>query len=181
MEAKLYLACNELPEIKGEDTALWRRIRVIDFPSRFVDEPNKENENEYKIDKTLPSRMREDITWRQTFVNILLDYYYKDVREPLEVQLKTNEYRDDNNHISCWLDEHITFKEGHILQSKEVYDLLADSIYSTTKINNNKKAKIKYEIQKWIKHKYPSINHIHQDTTFNSSKYKGWLHLDIIQ
>jgi phage/plasmid-associated DNA primase len=34
METKLFLACNELPEIKGEDSALWRRIKVINFPSR---------------------------------------------------------------------------------------------------------------------------------------------------
>lgn len=49
------------------------------------------------------------------------------------------------------------------------------------KINNNKKSKIKYEIQKWIKKKYPFINHLHQDTTFNSQKYKGWLHLTFIE
>ena len=75
MEAKLFLACNELPEIKGEDTALWRRIRVVDFPSRFVDEPMEAGE--YKIDRTLPSRMREDVSWRQTFMKILLEYYGK--------------------------------------------------------------------------------------------------------
>jgi P4 family phage/plasmid primase-like protien len=96
MEAKLFLACNDLPEIKGEDTALWRRIRVIDFPSRFVDEPK--DDNEFKIDRTLPSRMREDITWRQTFINMLLNYYYKeDITEPYEVKVKTNEYRQDND------------------------------------------------------------------------------------
>ena len=32
METKLFLACNDLPDIKGEDKALWRRIRVVDFP-----------------------------------------------------------------------------------------------------------------------------------------------------
>jgi P4 family phage/plasmid primase-like protien len=178
MEAKLFLACNELPEIKGEDSALWRRIRVIDFPSRFVDEPK--DENEFKIDRTLPSRMREDISWRQTFVNILLDYYSKDIKEPIEVQLKTNEYREENNQISGWLDENIIHKDGNILYSKDVYDLLSQSL-GLYKLNNNKKSKIKCEIQKWIKQKYPFINHIHQDTTYNGQKYKGWLHLEFIQ
>jgi phage/plasmid-associated DNA primase len=77
METKLFLACNELPDIKGEDQALWRRIRVVDFPSKFVDNPI--HDDEYKIDR---SRMREDITWRQTFMNILISYYYKDIFEP---------------------------------------------------------------------------------------------------
>jgi len=95
METKLFLACNELPEIKGEDTALWRRIRVIDFPSRFVDEPKEDNE--YAIDRTLPSKMREDVTWRQSFMNILISYYDRVVDEPEEVKVRTNEYRSDND------------------------------------------------------------------------------------
>ena len=110
MEAKLFLACNDLPEIKGEDTALWRRIRVVDFPSRFVDEP-KDN-GEFKIDRTLPSRMREDVSWRQTFMNILLDYYYKDVREPHEVQLKTNEYRQENDTNQQFVELRLERKAG---------------------------------------------------------------------
>lgn len=105
MEAKLFLACNELPEIKGEDTALWRRIRVIDFPSRFVDEPKESNE--YKIDRTLPSRIREDLTWRQTFMNILLEYYNKDIKEPEEVKMKTNEYRADNDMKALFVQQYI--------------------------------------------------------------------------
>jgi phage/plasmid-associated DNA primase len=98
MEAKLFLACNELPEIKGEDTALWRRIRAIDFPSRFVDDPKEPGE--YKIDRTLPSRMREDLSWRQTFMNILISYYTReDIREPEEIKVKTQEYRQENNNF----------------------------------------------------------------------------------
>jgi P4 family phage/plasmid primase-like protien len=172
MEAKLYLACNELPEIKGEDTALWRRIRVIDFPSRFVDDPKEENE--YKIDRTLPSRMREDITWRQTFLKILLEFYYKEVTEPNEVKVRTNEYRQDNNELFAWLDENVEYKENSILELKNVCDLVG--LHMKIKISNKQKNKIKLEVQKWIKEKYPRINHEHQYTHFNNTKYRGWLH-----
>jgi phage/plasmid-associated DNA primase len=173
MEAKLFLACNELPEIKGEDTALWRRIRVIDFPSRFVDEPCEDNE--YKIDRTLPSRMREDITWRQTFMNILLDYYSKDVREPLEVQLKTNEYREDNNQLYNWLEENVEYKDGEIIQLKDICELISKDL--NIKMNNNKKGKIRTEIQNFIKEKFSTVNYNLQDTSFNNKKYKGWLNI----
>ena len=131
------LACNELPEIKGEDTALWRRIRVIDFPSRFVDDPKESNE--YKIDRTLPSRMREDISWRQTFINILLKYYYEDVREPLEVQVKTNEYRQENNDFYNWMDENIESNEGSLLQVKDVCQLYLNK----TKVHSKEASKIR--------------------------------------
>lgn len=110
MEAKLFLACNELPEIKGEDSAIWRRVRVVDFPSRFIDDPKEEGE--FKIDRTLPSRMREDITWKQTFLNILLEYYYKDVNEPREVKIKTNEYQEENDTNRKFVERHIIKKTG---------------------------------------------------------------------
>jgi P4 family phage/plasmid primase-like protien len=173
MEAKLFLACNELPEIKGEDTALWRRIRVIDFPSRFVDEP--QDENEYPIDRTLPSRMREDITWRQTFMNILLKFYFQNVTEPEEVKIKTNEYRQENNDFYNWLDENIKYKEGEILQLANICEL-----YIGRKVGPRVMSKYKKEIEKYIKDKYKDLNYEYQKSTFNEQHYRGWLHLMLI-
>jgi P4 family phage/plasmid primase-like protien len=176
LEAKLFLACNELPEIKGEDTALWRRIRVIDFPSRFVDDPKEHGE--YKIDRTLPSRMREDISWRQTFINILIDYYYRDVKEPFEVQMKTNEYRQENNDFYNWLEENIIYKQGSILKLQDTIE-----IYIGKKIGTRQLGKYRKEIEKYIKEKY----HIHnieweyKQFWLGDIKYKGWQNLEINQ
>jgi P4 family phage/plasmid primase-like protien len=175
LEAKLFLACNELPEIKGEDTALWRRIRVIDFPSRFVDDPKEQGE--YKIDRTLPSRMREDITWRQTFINILIDYYYKDVKEPVEVQMKTNEYRQENNDFYNWLEENIECNENALLQTKDVCELYLGK----SKIHTKELSKFKKEIEKWIKEKYKNISWEYGVVRINNKTYKGWRGLGITE
>jgi P4 family phage/plasmid primase-like protien len=174
LEAKLFLACNELPEIKGEDTALWRRIRVIDFPSRFVDDPKERGE--YKIDRTLPSRMREDITWRQTFMNILIDYYYKDVKEPVEVQMKTNEYRQENNDFYNWLEENIIYKQGSILKLQDTIE-----IYIGKKIGTRQLGKYRKEIEKYIKEKYNNIEWEYKQFWLGDTKYKGWQNLEIIE
>jgi len=173
MEAKLFLACNELPEIKGEDTALWRRIRAIDFPSRFIDDPKEENE--YLIDRTLPSRMREDITWRQTFMKILLSYYDKKVPEPEEVKIKTNEYRQENNDFYNWIEENIEYKEGSILKLKDICELYTGKI----KIHSSLKTKYKKEVEKYIKEKYHNINHVFKDSTYNGIRYSGWIDLQL--
>ncbi len=165
MEAKLFLACNELPEIKGEDTALWRRIRVIDFPSRFVDEPKESNE--YKIDRTLPSRMREDISWRQTFMNILLDYYNRDIREPEEVKIKTNEYRQENDTIFAWVEENIEYKKGTKLSLKD----LCYFYFKSNRIGVKDKAKFKKEFEKCIKKKFLNIKHECQKTTIDKESF----------
>lgn len=173
MEAKLFLACNELPEIKGEDTALWRRIRVIDFPSRFVDAPG--NPGEFQIDRTLPSRMREDTTWRQTFMNILINYYYKEVLEPIEVKVKTNEYRQDNDAFYNWFDENIESSPGNHLRLKEICEK-----YSVGKqIGNKEKGKIKREFEKCIKKKFTDVNSHCLKTTINGFSFQGWVGIKI--
>jgi len=173
MEAKLFLACNELPEIKGEDTALWRRIRVIDFPSRFVDDPKESGE--YKIDRTLPSRMREDVSWRQTFMKILLDYYFIDVKEPVEVQVKTNEYRQENNDFYSWMDENVEEKTGSILKLKDVCELYTGK----PKIPSKMSTKIKVEIEKYIKINFRNLKEKYADSKLNGERYRGWVGLQI--
>ena len=173
MEAKLFLACNELPEIKGEDTALWRRIRVIDFPSRFIDDPKESGE--FKIDRTLPSRMREDASWRQTFVNILIDYYFRDIKEPIEVQVKTNEYRQENNDFYNWLDENIEEKKGGVLKLKDICELYIGKPKISPRVSN----KHKLEIEKYIKGKYKNILEKYKDSSYNGERYKGWVGVQI--
>jgi len=168
MEAKLFLACNELPEIKGEDTALWRRIRVIDFPSKFVDDPKASGE--YKIDRTLPSRMREDITWRQTFMKILLEYYCQDIKEPVEVQVKTNEYRQENNDFYNWLEENVEYKEDSYLQLKDVIYLYTGK----NKMHSSTTSKIRKEIERWIKEKHKIIKWEYGVIKINNRTYRGW-------
>jgi P4 family phage/plasmid primase-like protien len=168
LEAKLFLACNELPEIKGEDTALWRRIRVIDFPSRFVDDPKEHNE--YKIDRTLPSRMREDISWRQTFIKILLDYYYKDIIEPKEIRIKTNEYRQENNDFYNWLEENIEYKNDEILKLTDIVSLYLGK----TKIHSKESSKYKKEVEKWIKERYKNVKWEYRIITYNDKQQRGW-------
>jgi P4 family phage/plasmid primase-like protien len=172
MEAKLFLACNELPEIKGEDTALWRRIRVIDFPSRFVDEPQEENE--YPIDRTLPSRMREDITWRQTFMNILLKFHFQSIPEPDEVKIKTDEYRKENNEILNFIVNNICYSKGDYIELRDVCQLFFNN---KSKVGVKEKGKLRKEIERVIKSSYPEINNECQRTTIDGKPFQGWVDL----
>jgi P4 family phage/plasmid primase-like protien len=175
METKLFLACNELPEIKGEDTALWRRIRVVDFPSRFVDEPKESNE--YKIDRTLPSRMREDISWRQTFINILLDYYYKEVSEPDEVKMRTNEYRQENSEFEAWLSENVEYSPNSSFELKDI----CESFLGNQKVHTKTSSKYKKQVENWIKVNYPNENHLFSYFYLDKKRYHGWINFRLKQ
>ena len=145
METKLFLACNELPQIKGEDNALWRRIRVVDFPSKFVLNPNPDDPTEFKMDQTIPTRMREDPSWRTTFINILISYYYKDIPVPETVKVSTNEYKEDNNKYENWFNENLEYKKGSSLQLKEITEKFDN------KLTRHQKTQFKEHLEKWIK------------------------------
>ena len=143
METKLFLACNQLPDINNnDDNAIWRRIRVVDFPSRFVDEPT--GENEYLIDRTLPARMREDVTWRQTFMNILLDYHYKLVPEPDVVKLRTTQYKEETNEVVQWIVENIVYEKGCVLSQVN----LNQRYFNNARVGVKEKGKLKVQIEK---------------------------------
>lgn len=168
METKLFLACNELPDIKGEDTAIWRRIRVVDFPSRFVDEPKASNE--FLIDRSLPTRMREDITWRQSFVNILIDYHHKVILEPEAVKFRTNEYKEDTNNVRQWLIENMVVSENAALMLKEI----AENITGKKNVHSSESSKIKKEVESYIKDRFDNQNYRMIDKTIDKRKFRGW-------
>ena len=182
MEAKLFLACNELPDIKGEDPALWRRIRVINFPSRFVDIPNPLEENEYQIDMNLPSMMKEDPSWRQTFLNILLKYYYiDDIVEPPEIQINTAEYRDDNNEIDSWCKENIQFRESSYLE----LSILCGVYFENKSVTSTKmKGKFRKNVEQYIlgtlKKQNLNLKHEIQNTSRNGKSCRGWENLSLV-
>jgi hypothetical protein len=90
------------------------------------------------------------------------------------VQLKTNEYREENNDFYNWLEENIEYKECNILKLEDICIL-----YLGKKIGPRSKTKFKKEVEKFIKIKFPNINHLYQDSKINNDKYKGWINLII--
>jgi P4 family phage/plasmid primase-like protien len=106
---KLVLTCNELPGIPSNEDATWRRIRVVEFISRFCDNPNPNKKYEFLADKSLQSRMEK---WREVFMYMLIEYYQKSyrvngVQEPQEVLKNTASYRSDSDVYKQFVDEYL--------------------------------------------------------------------------
>ena len=97
---KLLLTCNKLPGMDGVDGGTWRRVRVTPFPSSFRDVENPDpSKNEFKMDKTLPDRIK---TWNQAFIWLLINVYYKKYKqngivEPPTVTKYTDKYKKDSD------------------------------------------------------------------------------------
>ena len=73
---KLFMMCNKLPPVTTMDRGTWRRIRVIEFVSKFVlpDHPEylSGRPNVFLIDPMLDKKLR---SWREPFLALLVHIY----------------------------------------------------------------------------------------------------------
>jgi len=110
---KMILACNDLPSIPSTDNGTWRRLRVVDFPSKFVEQPDPNNENEFKMDTGIPEKLWR---WRECFMGLLVAMYarYKEdgLQEPECVTKYTNQYKRLSDKFLDFVDENIDITEN---------------------------------------------------------------------
>lgn len=123
-QVKYWLTCNDLPKVTSDDGGTWRRIRVIDFASKFVDDPDPENPNHFKIDMSL----KEQITkWAPYFASYLVDRYIKEynteskISEPQEVMVSTNKYRQEQDTLREFYDTNIEDSEDDTIKKRDLY------------------------------------------------------------
>jgi len=110
--AKLFLATNKQPGLSDTDGGTIRRLKITEFVSRFVENPDPENRKkgiyEFKIDKELKSKLEN---YHCIFMNILLEYYklYRQdgLKPPESVIRVTKKFEMDNNIIKQFIDENI--------------------------------------------------------------------------
>ena len=73
---KLFMMCNKLPPVTTMDRGTWRRIRVIEFVSKFVlpDHPEylSRRPNVFLIDPMMDKKLRN---WREPFLALLVHIY----------------------------------------------------------------------------------------------------------
>lgn len=98
---KIVLMCNRLPVIPSTDGGTWRRLRVVHFPSKFVDNPTEPNE--FQKNRSIGVRMEE---WKSVFMAVLVEYFRnhaadlakgRGVKEPEEVIKYTLAYQRRSN------------------------------------------------------------------------------------
>lgn len=165
LQGTMVMCCNDLPTVASIDGGTWRRIRVIEFKSRFCDNPTKANE--FKIDPTMKYKLQE---WRPYFMSMLIHWYnkylYEGLNEPEEVKKATNKYKVDNDKFNEFFDQ--CLEESEIFESnKSIYSQFI-SWWSVT-YSNNKPPEIK-ELRRALKIKYGT----EQEKMINGVMYYGF-------
>lgn len=106
----MVICTNYLPEIEGNDHGIWRRVRVVNFKSRFTDNPvNNDSDAPYQflIDRTISKRME---TWKEVFASMLVDRAFKNkgrVPDCAEVISARDAYRQSQDCIAEFIAERI--------------------------------------------------------------------------
>jgi P4 family phage/plasmid primase-like protien len=110
---KMFLTCNDLPVVSSDDNGTWRRIRVIEFKSKFSENPDPSKKNEFKMDLNLCDKFE---MWADTFICMLLHIHKQididNLFEPPEVKVATEGYKKNNDIIGQFVSEMIVADEN---------------------------------------------------------------------
>lgn len=111
LQIRLHLACNEKPKVTTNDGGTWRRLVVIDFPSKFVAKPNPANKNELLMDESIDFKVNTP-EWAECFMSMLVALYkegngWRKMEPPKEVMEYTNEYHEESDAIAKFMNEYI--------------------------------------------------------------------------
>ena len=112
VQAKCHLACNDKPKVNTTDGGTWRRLKVVDFPNKFVFEPKAANE--LPMDEAIMHKVLSK-EWSECFMAYLVHLYIEGkglskLNPPKEVDAYTNEYKEDSDAIAKFMSEY--FREA---------------------------------------------------------------------
>jgi putative DNA primase/helicase len=160
----LVVCTNNLFDVDSNDDGTWRRIKKVDFMSKFVDEGEEYNDETpylYPKDKTLKDKLPQ---MAPVFVSMLVKRAFETDGNVVDCQTvinASNKYRKGQDHIAAFISERI-LKTGN----------------KTDKIN---KTGLKHDFDNWFQQeqggrKLPKGQELYDfmDKKFGLHTSKGW-------
>ena len=94
---KMVISCNTIPPIQGADDAIYRRLIVVPFMSKYTDEAPDDVEEQFRQRRfPLDRHFKKTIdSLRQAMLWLIISYYPKYFREGLSTPKLVKEYTDD--------------------------------------------------------------------------------------
>ena len=119
----LFMLSNNEPHASANDSAFWKRLRKIDFPFEFVENPVKQNQR--KVDQTLKKRILAEeapgvLAW---LVEGVINYTVEGWTNPPECVLNSvTEYRKREDKIYLFKSECTTESKGDEITGQQLYE-----------------------------------------------------------
>jgi P4 family phage/plasmid primase-like protien len=128
----VFLTCNYVPEVTSNDEGTWRRIKLIEFISKFSENPDYTKPNEYLIDRKLSDKINSH-EWTSTFISMLINIRINipdinNIEEPQEIKDATKKYAREQDLVAQFIND-------RIIKDINIKDLLSiQTIYTEYKI-----------------------------------------------
>lgn len=181
---KPFLLCNVLPSIKSDDEGTWRRLKVLQFLSKFMSPSDikiyyekqekkgikksqiKLPKNHFPADNKLSEKLPD---WKQSFMAILIKYYQDEyvkngLMHPPQVTKYTAEYRKKcdvyQDFISDWLEPTDSDKDSISIVK------LHEAMRTWYKSNYDGRPPATKDLREYIRRKLDTFN-AGKDTLYN--------------
>lgn len=169
---KLVVCTNTLFDIKSNDDGTWRRIRVCDFMSKFLEKPYEDEEkfpkdvypHQYPIDKNIDARFDE---WAPILMSMLVNKSFEsqgNVNDCKLVMASSDLYREGQDYLAEFVKDKIRKKPGSKVKKSEVSE----------------------EFKQWYTTNYgramPKVKEIYEfiDARFGKCRSGGWSNIAIV-
>jgi len=150
---KIHCMCNDTPRCDGTDKGGQRRLRMIEYVSKFVD-ANQVNEEEFmfKKDPNFIEGVKNDHELRMEFMRYLLEHYdpQYEFTMPEVIRIASQQYLQDNNPVHKFICDYIVptkDPKGHFVLSD------AKSIFMQCEYFNKKIGTFKRDLEELLKTK----------------------------
>jgi P4 family phage/plasmid primase-like protien len=116
---KIVMCCNDLIQLSKVDNGIARRLRVVGFRYKFVDEPDEDKPHEKPIDRTLNNKFEDDDRYKQAFAKLLCDNWKNNVKDkkslgaPKQVLEESGQYIKECNEVMTWIEDRFEYNTGN--------------------------------------------------------------------
>jgi P4 family phage/plasmid primase-like protien len=110
---KLWLSANHKPTIKGTDTGIWRRIKLVPFDVAIAPE-----DQDKALDIKLQGELAGILAW---MVEGCLAWQRDGLTEPEEVRVATGAYREEMDVLAGFIEECCDVQRSHYCTAAELY------------------------------------------------------------
>lgn len=111
---KIFLATNHKPDVRGNDPAIWRRIKLVPFEVA-IPEPERDRKLLAKLEK----EQAGILAWA---VRGCLDWVVQGLGEPEEVKAATNEYKCEMDFMAMFFTDCCCIEDRAKATAKELYE-----------------------------------------------------------
>ena len=128
---KLVVCTNTLLDIKSNDDGTWRRIRVCDYVSKFLENPYEDEEKfpkedypyQYPVDKHIDEKFN---IWAPVLASLLVEIAFKKkgvVNDCKVVMASSDLYREGQDYLAEFCKEKIKKVQGGKVKKTEIWEV----------------------------------------------------------